>query len=131
MIKNGSIIAIQLAILWAVNQLGYVIVSWTGIPLPGNVVGIFILLLLLMTKILPLSFVEKGASILVKHLGFFFIPISVGLIAYGDLFLSHGIPLAIVIIVSVMVGIYVSGIVSQVLVEKKEKKKHEHSRNPA
>jgi holin-like protein len=105
--------------LWSINQLGYFIVNLTKLPLPGNVVGMLILIILLVTGIFPLSLVEMSATLLIKHLAFFFIPVAVGLIQFGDLFLQNGIALGISITVSAMVGIYVTGFVSQYLAKKK------------
>lgn len=115
MVKEIGVVSFQLALLWAITQLSYFLVDWLSIPLPGNVVGILLLLVLLGTKIVPLSFVERGANLLVKHLGFFFIPIAVGLINFGDLIVAQGVPLIVLIVVSVIFGIYVAGFSCQLI----------------
>ncbi|MFV2049571.1 MULTISPECIES: CidA/LrgA family protein [Bacillaceae] len=122
MIRNIGGIIFQLVILWGINQLGYFIVSWTKLPLPGNVMGMLILIILLGTGIFPLSLIEKAATFLIKHLAFFFIPIAVGLIQFGDLFLEYGILLGIAITISALVGIYVTGFVTQFLSKRKGEK---------
>ncbi|PGT88627.1 hypothetical protein COD11_05720 [Bacillus sp. AFS040349] len=120
--RNIGGIIFQLVILWGINQLGYFIVSWTKLPLPGNVMGMLILIILLGTGIFPLSLIEKAATFLIKHLAFFFIPIAVGLIQFGDLFLEYGILLGIAITISALVGIYVTGFVTQFLSKRKGEK---------
>ncbi|TWI55260.1 CidA/LrgA family protein [Halalkalibacter nanhaiisediminis] len=119
MLRNGILVIIQLMILWAINQLGYLIVSWLNLPLPGNVAGMVILIVLLVTGVIPLSLVEEAATFLIKHLAFFFIPVAVGLMKFGDLFWQHGLALGIAITISAMIGIYVTGFVSQFLAKKK------------
>lgn len=119
MLRNGVLVIIQLMILWAINQLGYLIVSWLNLPLPGNVAGMVILIVLLVTGVIPLSLVEEAATFLIKHLAFFFIPVAVGLMKFGDLFWQHGLALGIAITISAMIGIYVTGFVSQFLAKKK------------
>lgn len=122
MIRNVGVIIFQLVILWGINQLGYIIISWTKLPLPGNVMGMLILIILLVTGIFPLSLIEKAATFLIKHLAFFFIPVAVGLIQFGDLFLEYGIVLGIAITISALVGIYVTGFVTQFLSKRKGEK---------
>ena len=47
-----------------------------------------------------------------KHLAFFFIPIAVGLMAYGTLLKAAGIPLLVTLLVSMTVGMVVTAFVS-------------------
>jgi holin-like protein len=68
---------------------------------------------------IPLHWVEAGSSILLKHLSLFFIPISVGLMNYGDLFLHQGWIFFLLIMISLWIGIFTTGGVSQFLVRKR------------
>ncbi len=129
--KKFVIIILQLCLLWFLNELGYFLVEALNLPLPGNVLGMVILFGLLMTGVVSLKWVEEASSFLIKHLAFFFIPIAVGLMNFGPLFFQNGIFLVIVIIGSAAVGIYVTGLVSQVLAEKKEGASDDRSRDTA
>lgn len=104
----------QLAGFWAVSELGYAIVRQLGIPLPGNLVGMVILLALLASGIVRPAWVEPAATLLLRHLGFFFVPIAVGLMTIGDLLRAQGIPLLLVVLASAGIGIAASGFVTQV-----------------
>ena len=53
-------------------------------PLPGNVIGLLLLTLGLVSGIVKLAWVEETADFLTKNLAFFFIPAGVGLLAYFD-----------------------------------------------
>jgi holin-like protein len=70
---------------------------------------------LLTSGVIRLEWVEAGASLLVRHLAFFFIPTTVGLMAFGDLFVSHGVAIVVTLIVSAAIGICVAGLTSQAL----------------
>lgn len=118
--KKWAIIIIQLFGLYLINKLGYFIVDFFHLPLPGNVMGMVILLFLLSVRAVPLKWIEAGSGVLIKHLAFFFIPIAVGLMNYGSLFLHYGITLFIVIIGSIVLGIFVTSSVSQLISRKKE-----------
>lgn len=117
--KKMLIIVSQLFLLWFLNILGYFLVETFHLPVPGNVIGMVILFLLLLTGVVKLDWVENASSILIKHLAFFFIPIAVGLMNFGSLFLKSGLSFVIVIVGSIIVGMYVTGIVSQGLMRKR------------
>ncbi|GIP36604.1 CidA/LrgA family protein [Paenibacillus sp. J2TS4] len=63
-------IFIQLCGLLLINEAGYWIEKVTHLPLPGNVIGM-LLFLLLITKIIPVHWIEGATSLLMKHLAFF------------------------------------------------------------
>jgi holin-like protein len=129
--KKTLIIVIQLFFLWLINEVGYFLVGAFNLPLPGNVLGLVILFVLLLTGVIPLKWVEEASTFLIKHLAFFFIPIAVGLMNFGPLFLQNGISLLIVIIGSAAIGIYVTGAISQRLAEKKVGAANDRSRHSA
>lgn len=127
--KKTIIVISQLVFLWLLNELGYFLVETFHLPIPGNVLGMVLLFLLLLTGVVKLNWVEAASSILIKHLAFFFIPIAVGLMTFGALFLTSGLSFLIVVIGSIVAGMYVTGIVSQGLVKKKRGEEDGRSRH--
>lgn len=119
-VKYIVLFSAQLFLLWLLNQLGIFIVLYFHLPIPGNVVGMILLFVFLMTGVIKLEWINDAASFLLKHLVFFFIPISVGIMTFGALFLQSGLSLTLILIVSASVGIIVTGTVSQMLTQKKE-----------
>lgn len=117
--KKAIIVVLQILFLLFLNELGYIIVNLLHLPVPGNVVGMILLFILLLTGAVKLSWVEAASSLLIKHLAFFFIPIAVGLMTFGSLFLKSGLSFLIVIIGSIVVGMYATGFISQGLVKRK------------
>lgn len=69
----------------------------------------------LLTGIIQLKWVDIGASLLNRHLSFFFIPISVGLMTLGSIFMSSGIRLLFILVLSAIIGIIGTGLTSQLL----------------
>lgn len=120
----------QILILIAINQLGIMISKWLSLPIPGNVLGMIFLFLLLWSGVIQLQWVEKASSLLTKHLAFFFIPISVGMMTLGKLFMDSGLALLFILFISTFIGLLFSGFLAQVLIYKKEEVKtesHHHS----
>lgn len=118
--KFLTLVIFQLFILGLLNELGYLIVGWLNLPIPGNVLGMILLFILLLTGVLKLEWINEVASFLLKHLVFFFIPITVGIMTLGTTFLNHGIFIIIILIASAAIGMIVTGNISQFLSKKKE-----------
>src|SRR5690625_255983 len=78
-IKRVLIFLLQLGMLWLIYQVGSIIVQYLHIPIPGNVLGMIILFISLITGVIKLKWIERAASFLLKHIVFFFITITVGI----------------------------------------------------
>jgi holin-like protein len=120
--KTLSVIAVQIFGLLAISQAGYAVATALQLPLPGNLVGMLFLLGLLATGLVRLTWVEASALLLTRHLAFFFIPLTVGLLGFGDLFLDNGPAILVILIVSAGIGIGVAGLSSQRLASRKGRK---------
>ncbi len=114
--RRSFAIAAQVAALWLVNRGASAAVAWLHVPIPGNVVGLVALFALLCAGIVKLSWLEPAAKLLVKHLAFFFIPITIGLISMGPLFARHGAGILLALAASAAVGMALSGLTSQYLI---------------
>ena len=58
------------------------LVSATGLPIPGSVLGMLTLTLLIETGVIPLDLVQRAAELLVRYLGLLYVPAGVAIIAY-------------------------------------------------
>ncbi|EKN65803.1 LrgA family protein [Neobacillus bataviensis LMG 21833] len=120
----------QLVILIVIYQLGNLTTRFFHLPIPGNVIGIVILFVLLWLGVIKLEQIEWASGWLLKHLGFFFIPISVGLMTLGDVFAAKGLFLLIILIFSAFLGLFFAGKVTQTVIVKNEKENvtyHDHA----
>jgi len=119
MMKTLSVIVMQIVALVAISQAGYAVAAALQLPVPGNLVGMLFLLGLLATGLVRLTWIETSASLLTRHLAFFFIPLTVGLLGFVELFLDNGPAILAVLIVSAGIGIGVAGLSSQRLASRK------------
>ncbi|WP_129600530.1 CidA/LrgA family protein [Anaerophilus nitritogenes] len=102
-------IFIQFLGIVGIWQLGEWIHRMLSIPIPGSILGMLILFTLLVLNIIKLEWVENCADFLLKHLAFFFIPSGVGLIAALELLKKNWIPLFIIIFISTIVVMGITG----------------------
>ena len=114
----------QIGIIIVFYIVGQAIVDFTGIIIPGSIIGLVLLWLALFFKVLNVKYIQKGASFLLAYLTLFFIPSTVAVINYPELLTVSGGLLIIAVIISTLIALAVTGKVSQ-FIEKKEQQKKE------
>lgn len=110
----------ELLIIFGILFVSNLIQSLTGIPMPGTVLGMILLLVLLLTGIVKLEMIENVTKFLLDHLTFFFIPGGVALISQIDLIKDEWLSLLIVIVAAAVLVIAVTGLTVQALKKVKE-----------
>lgn len=101
----------QCALLWLISWAGDQAIILTGLPIPGNVLGMLLLFVLLLAGVIKLEYIQQAANFLLKHLVFFFIPVAVGLMNWGELFYSHALVLTLAIALGAALPFWTVGIV--------------------
>ncbi|WP_300347360.1 CidA/LrgA family protein [Clostridium sp.] len=89
---------------------------------PGNIIGMLLLLVLLCTKVVKVDAIDTVAQFFLDHLAFFFVPAGVGLMTTFGLLKGNILKLLVICIASTFVVIGVTGLVVQALIRRKEKK---------
>jgi len=89
-----SQVLLLIAVWWAADGLA----KWSGLPLPGGVLGLIAVLLLLLSGRLPLRRIDAGAKWLLADMLVFFVPAVVAMARYQELLRSEGLKLAAVIV---------------------------------
>ena len=118
---NVCKIILHIAFLYGIYLLGNWIQEVLGLVIPGSVIGMIILFILLSTKIIKISWIETGAKFMVNNLALFFIPATVGIMNYFDLFSGKGFLLVVIVLFSTFLVMASSGITSQWIMRRKER----------
>ena len=82
----------------------------------------FILLILLLTGIVELEMIEGVSNFLLDHLTFFFVPAGISIMTQFDLIKDTWARFLLVVFISTVLVIAITGIVSQALLKRKERK---------
>jgi len=98
------------------------VVTRLHLRVPANIVGMLLLFTLLCTGIVKERWVSGATTLLTRHLAFFFIPITVGLMGLTDVFVTSGAAIVITLVVSAVLGICVAGFTSQALAARKRRR---------
>lgn len=112
-------IGTQIAGLWAISYGSTWIAQEFHLPIPGNVLGLCILFGALLTGSIKLSWLDSGGGMLTKHLAFFFVPITVGLMGFGPTFAHAGFALAVTLVLSAAVGLLAAAFTTQLLATRR------------
>lgn len=106
---------LQFIFIYGFFLLGQLLRELFNLPLPGSILGFLLMFTALMLKLFPLRFVESGATMLLAFLPLFFIPATVGVVEYLDVFTGKGTILIVIIIISTLLTMAGSGWISQFL----------------
>lgn len=120
--RDAAILVAQVAALHLLSRVAEYVTTLFAIPLPAGALGLAALFALLASGTLQLTWIERGASLLVRHLGLFLIPYAVGLMAFGDLMLTHGLTLLVVLVASTAGGMAATGWVAQAVMALRARK---------
>jgi len=89
-----------LAIVFGFLFIGEGISESLHLPIPGNVIGMILLTLALISKLIDISDVEKEAEFFIKNMSVMFIPPGVGVITYWGLIKAQLVPIFVALVVS-------------------------------
>ena len=110
----------QLCIIMLVSFAGEAVRAILPFPIPASIYGLVIMLLLLMTKLLPLSAVEETADFLVGIMPVMFIPAAVGLMGAWSELRPVLLPVATILVITTALVMAVTGRVTQLLMKMRK-----------
>ncbi len=110
-------------IILVIYFVGEFISSTFNLSIPGNIIGMILLLILLMTNVVKVEQIETVSNFLLDHLAFFFLPAGVGLITAVSILKADGIQLIVIAIVSTLVVMSVTVVSVEGFIKKAEKNK--------
>ncbi|WP_066894293.1 CidA/LrgA family protein [Clostridium nigeriense] len=109
-------------IILGIYLIGELISKGLSLPLPGNIIGMIILLLLLCTKVIKVEKVESISTFFLNHLSFFFIPAGVGLMSSFDSIKNSLVHILILCLITTAIVIIFTGLIVQYIINIQEKR---------
>ncbi|MDR3414405.1 MAG: CidA/LrgA family protein [Formivibrio sp.] len=99
---------------------GQTLVSLTGLPLPGNVAGMLMLLVICLVRRGVEPRLAQASSGLLSHMGLLFVPAGVGLIEQGPLLAREGGAMLGALAISVVITMAVAALTLKWLLSRKQ-----------
>lgn len=104
-------IPIQVVLYAALFLVADRLVTLLHLPVPANIVGMFMLLFLIMFGILPIKWVKAGSRWLLAEMLLFFIPAVVAVVNYAQLLMVEGWKIFLVIAISTTLTLGITSLV--------------------
>ncbi|WP_432494541.1 CidA/LrgA family protein [Kineococcus gypseus] len=108
-----------LALLLGLQLLGTLLVELTGLPVPGTVVGLVVLLAVGARHRGLVARAQPAADPLLRHLQLLFVPPGVGAVTQLSAVAEHAAPLALAVVGSFAAGLVVAGVLLQALLRRR------------
>jgi holin-like protein len=100
-------------ILLLFQLIGEVIAHGFGLPIPGPVIGMLLLLIYLLLNRDALEKLEPTANGLLRHMSILFVPAGVGIMLHGQRIVAEALPIIVALIVSTVSGMIVTALVAK------------------
>ena len=110
-----------LTLLLLFQLCGEIISRFLDLPIPGNVMGMGLLLLGLTAGWVDVKWLVDAAEILLSNMALFFVPAGVGVMVYSDLIAAEWLPITVATIVSTFVVMAVTGVLAQKLENREQR----------
>ena len=118
----------QLLIILAISFVGEALKYFLPLPIPASIYGMLLLFILLLTGVVKLDDVQDVGKFLIEIMPVMFIPAGVGLMASWGVLKPMLVPVVVIIVVSLVLVMGISGRITQRVIrhnQKKEGKDHE------
>ncbi len=118
----------QLLIILAISFVGEALKYFLPLPIPASIYGMVLLFILLLTGVVKLDDVQDVGKFLIEIMPVMFIPAGVGLMASWGVLKPMLVPVVVIIVVSLVLVMGISGRITQRVIrhnQKKEGKDHE------
>ena len=91
-----------------------------ALPIPGNVIGMALLLVSLSAGWVKLAWLQDAADLLLSYMALFFVPAGVGVMLYFDLIGREWLPIVAATVISTFVVMAVTGWAEKILDKHEE-----------
>lgn len=108
---NRIQVPVQVALYAALFIVAQQVVTVFHLPLPANIVGMLMMLLLIVARILPLNWVRAGSRWLLAEMLLFFVPAVVAVVNYATLLMTEGWKIFAVIALSTLLTLGATALV--------------------
>ena len=108
----------SLALLLALQTIGEVLSYALGLPIPGPVIGMVMLLALLAARPALVTQLKGTTTTLLQHLSLLFVPAGVGVMVHWQRLSSEGVAIVVAIVVSTVLAIAAAALTVRALLRE-------------
>lgn len=112
----------EFLIIFIVNYIGIIISQVCRLPIPGTIIGMLLLFILLYTKLLKLSSIERAGNFLLLNMTIFFLPPAVKLLDTMNLLKNGTLKIMFLVIFSTILTMVITAKTVEYLIKRSERK---------
>ena len=112
----------QFLLIILFSLIGELLHALIPLPIPASIYGLVLLFVALMTGLVKLSHVKETAKFLIEIMPIMFVPAGVGLMESWGEFRAMLVPILVILIVSTVLVMGVSGQVTQTIIRLQKKR---------
>ena len=112
---------IGITVLLCYQLIGEVLVLVSGVPVPGPVVGMVLLLLTLLARGKSAESLDGASTSLLSHLSLLFVPAGVGAMLHFQRIGSEWLPISVALVVSTLLTLVITALVMRSLLRLRAK----------
>lgn len=113
----------QFLFILIVSFIGELLNYYLPFPIPGNIYGMILMFILLMSGCIKIHQVKETAKFLIEIMPILFIPSAVGIISQIETLQSIWLQILIITIATTTIVIVISGLVTQKILRRYNEKK--------
>lgn len=117
----------QFTIILTISLLGEALHYFIPLPVPASIYGLLLMLAALLTGVVKRDSVREAGAFLVEIMPVMFIPAAVGLLEAWGVLRPVWLPVAVITVVSTVLVMGVSGLVTQFVIRRDERRKGERA----
>ncbi len=118
----------QFGIILGVTCAGELMKYFLPLPVPGSIYGLLLMFVLLFTKVIKVEHVKDVGEFLIEIMPLMFIPAGVGLMSSWNDLQGFLVPLLVITVATTFIVMFVTGKVTDFMMDRKEKKEAEENR---
>lgn len=115
----------QFLLILCITFVGELVKYVLPLPIPASIYGLVLMFILLETKVLKVEAVQDAGKFLIEIMPMMFIPAGVGLLNAWDKLKPVLVPVIVIMFISTIAVMGISGKVTQTMIEAEERKKNE------
>ena len=108
----------QAGIIFVISFIGELLHYFIPLPVPASIYGLVLMLVLLVSGVLKTESVRETSSFLIEIMPLMFIPAATGIMNSWDIIRPQLIPYILLIVVSLVTVMAVSGLVTQTVIRR-------------
>ena len=111
----------EFLLIFVINYIGVIVAQVLKLPVPGTILGMLLLFVLLYTKILKVSSIERVSNFLLLNMTIFFLPASVELLDTMYLLKNGTLKIIFLVVFSTLLTMVVTAKTVEFLIKRVDK----------